>query len=282
MAGVYAKGCRVDTPERRGQKDARALMHRLSALPPAASLEAYEHAILDQNDCGSCTGHGTAQGVFVALAADGQPLGFFPSPKLIYALARGLGRATDNPKAKTLPALRDEGAYPADAMRAITEFGVAPMATPSPLGFVTDVDTSNVAREPDLGTLERAGKRLVTGEYRIDQTASDFIEQVCHVLAFGGQSGRGAPVGIGVFVDSGFEAWTPSQGPLDEVNLADVNGGGHWLVITSYRTLPSGTRVFRGPNSWTSQWGDHGHFEGTEDWLRKACSDCYPLTVRLA
>ena len=282
MAGVYAKGYLPDTAERRGQKDARALMKRSLALPLAASLEALEHPILDQNDCGSCTGHGTAQGVYVALAADGHALGFFPSPKLIYALARGLGRAKENPTAKALPALLDEGAYPADAMRAISEFGVAPMVAPSPRGYRTDVDPSNVFREPDLGALTQAAKRIVTGEYRIDERAADFVDQVCHTLAFGGASGKGAPVGIGVFVDQEFEAWSPSQGPVDTVNLADRNGGGHWLVITSYCTLSSGVRVFRGPNSWTESWGDQGHFEVTEAWLRKACSDCYPMTVRLA
>lgn len=278
-----AKGYRRDPLSRRAQKDARLLMRKSAGeLPDSASLEAYEHPILDQSDCGSCTGHGTAQGVYVALAAQGEPLGFFPSPRLIYALARGLDRAITSARSKTLPTLEDVGAYPSDAMRAITEFGVVPMEAPSPLGYLSDCDASNVLREPDLGTLARAGRKLIAGEYRIDHSASDFIDQVCHVLAFGSGHGSGAPVGIGVFVDAAFEAWQPSEGPIDSVNLLDPDGGGHWLAVTSYRTLPSGERVFRGPNSWSDQWGDAGHFEATESWLRMACSDCYPLTVRVS
>lgn len=283
MISKYAKGCRFDLPRHRTQKDARLALPRVAVLPDSASLEAFEYRpILDQNDCGSCTGHGTAQGIFVAMAAEGHPLGFLPSPKSIYALGRGLTRAADHAKDKTLPPLTDDGAFPADVMRAISEFGVAPMQGPSPKGFNTDVDPSNVASEPNLGALIAAAKSLVVGEYRIDEKAPDFIRQVCAALSSGGSAGRGVPVGIGVFVDQEFENWLPEDGPLSHVDLADPNGGGHWLVITSYRTDNVGRRVFRGPNSWTDGWGDKGHFEVTDGWLRAACSDCYPFTVRLA
>jgi len=281
--GKYAKGYRRDLPHKRVQKDAAHLLRAVPALPTEVSHEAHEYRpILDQNTTGSCTGHGTAQALFTAFSIDGVPLPWCPSPKGTYANVRAKERADVTPQGATLPTLTDSGAMPADIMVVLSTFGCKPMKAPSPQGFNSDVDASNVNDEPAFADLEEEALCIVTGEYRIEEASPDFIQQVCAALAFGGVLAKGAPVGIGVFVDTAFENWDPAKGPLKDVDLSDPQGGGHWICITSYRTGADGKKIFRGPNSWTDQWGDAGHFEVTEDWLRKACWDCYPFLAQQA
>ena len=267
----YSLGYRPDPPHRRTQKDFAHHHFTGATNPTFASLERFEGPILDQNHCGSCTGHGTAQGLHVAFEAQGKPLPFFPSPKGIYANTRAIERATSQVEA--IPPLSDDGAMPSDVMLALAQWGIAPMNAPSPQGFYTDVDPTNVNDEPFLGDLETEANTIVVGEYRINEKSSSFVSQVCSAIA------SGAPVGIGVFVDAAFMAWDPKvdASPLNDVDLNDQDGGGHWLVITGYRT-ENGVIIFRGANSWSEDWGSFGHFEVTANWLKKACSDCYPFT----
>ena len=83
--------------------------------------------------------------------------------------------------------------------------------------------------------------------------------------------------GLWWFEDMAFMNYDPQFGPIKTVDLTDPKGGGHWFLITSYRTGADGKKIFRGPNSWGPGWGDAGHFEVTEDWLKKSCWDCYPF-----
>lgn len=279
--GKYAKGYRRDLPHKRTQKDAGPLLRALPAAPASANHEANEYRpILDQSNAGSCTGHGTAQALYTAFSIDGEPLAWCPSPKGVYANVRAKERADTTPSGATLPVLTDSGAMPSDIMVVISTYGIMPMQAPSPQGYISDVDASNVNEDPKLGDLEKEALCIVTGEYRIDETASDFIAQVCTALASGGAKGLGAPIGLGIFVDTAFENWDPSQPPLSTVNLNDPQGGGHWVCATSYRTDANGKIVFRGPNSWGVGWGDQGHFEFTEDWLKASCMDCYPFLAQ--
>jgi hypothetical protein len=267
----YSKGCRPDHKHRRTQKDARLLLAQAAKSPPSFSLEQFEYKpILDQNNCGSCTGHGTAQLCYIALAAAGKPLLWCPSPKDIYTLTRAAERAV-NPG---MPALTDSGGMPADIMLAVSQWGIRPMRAPSPQGYNSDVDTDNVNDEPKLDELEEDAKKILIGEYRIDEQAPDAIELMRQAIA------SGVPIGIAAFVDTAFEEYNPADGPVNLINLQDPAGGGHWFGFSGYRTLASGKTVFRGPNSWTATWGDRGHLEVTEDWVRAAVSDIYPFAVK--
>lgn len=274
----FGRGYRPDPKHFRTQRSSRALHTGAIALPEAFSAEHHEAPILDQNACGSCGGHGTAQALVVSHSYAGRPLGFVPSPGDIYRVTRAIERARDTPSAMALPALEDVGVYPSDVMHALERWGVRPMRAPSPLGFATDVDQLNVNNEVDLADLEESGKRIVTGQYRVDETAPDMVEQLCASLL------KCGAVGIGVFVDTSFELWSPASGPLRaiDLDLEDPAGGGHWLAVTSYRTLANGTKAFRGPNSWTEAWGDRGHFEIDEDWLRLSCSDLIVFNTEAA
>ena len=232
-------------------------------FPPSSSSESLEGPILDQNQCGSCTGHGTSQALQVCTAKAGIPLPFRPSPRGIY----------DNARLVEGSVLTDGGAEVIDVVATIAAKGVRALVEPSPQGYATDCDTSNVNTLPTAAELQAEKAHLEPGAYRIDTTAATFLDQLCAAI-----DQHGAAV-TGSFVDSAFEAYTPATGPVSTVNMDDPNGGGHCLAVTSYRTLPGGDRIFRGPNSWGPSWGDSGHYEILGSVLTQTCSDCYSFQV---
>jgi hypothetical protein len=255
-----------------------------SAAPPhgtAASYESLEGSILDQNTTGSCTGHGTSQWMTVTYAKAGKALPFRPSPKGIYAVTREYDRKATAVAGQPLAPLTDSGGMPADLVYGIATRGIRALIAPSPLGFRSDIDASNVLQEEKLGELAADASEILGKAQKIDPAGPFFPDTVAAAVE---QTGA---CGIGVFVDSAFQAFNPTDGPLQMVNLQDQNGGGHWICITSFRTsgveelrkwgIPVGTLIFRGPNSWTDQWGDKGHFEVTAPWLQASCSDCYAV-----
>jgi hypothetical protein len=161
---------------------------------------------------------------------------------------------------------------PSDVMAAISTWGIRPMQGPTPDGRNSDVTAGNVNDEPTLTELEEDSARIVTGEYRIDEASPSVVEQVCCAIA------AGVPVGVSFFADSAFDGWAAGKSPLGSPNTDDSSGGGHWIVLTSFRTAPGGVRIVRGPNSWGPAWGDRGHVEADQNWLRAAW-DIYPLAV---
>lgn len=287
----YGKGCRKDPPHRRTQKSSREILGASPSSPPAASLEQHEAEIQNQGQSGSCGGHGSSQGITVACGAAGIDLGFVPSPDGIYKAIRCEERNASTPAGQDPAPLQDTGIMPSDIPAALANWGVRKMRAPTPDGRNSDVygpddvgagQPTNLNTEPELADDEESRNDLVMGEYRIDETAPDFEDQVCAAIA------SGCPVGIGIFVDTGFErwgeGWAPGRAPIASVDVNDPNGGGHWLVITSYRTLADGTRVYRGPNSWDKTWGDNGHFEMTGAALRQCISDAlvWKINVKAA
>lgn len=262
-----AYGWIPDPPHKRGQRSSRQLFGASPAAPAMASLESYAAPPLDQTVTQSCTGCGTAQAIYVACAAMGKPLGFFPSPREIYALGRAVGRS---PLADgTLPPLEDVGASPADVMSAISVFGVCASA----LGTKCDADAGNVNAEPQLGRLEAAALHLVTGEHRIDETGEDAIAQIAASIA------AGYPVGIGAEITRSFENWTPSRGPMEAPTPDDPLVGGHWMAILSTRLMSDGRRSFGVINSWSGSYGRDGFVDVTEDWIKASAEDLYVFRV---
>ena len=252
-----------DADVKRRQKDAGLLL-RASSNPPQATLESYEAPIMDQGPVSSCTGHGTAQGVYTSMLASGLSAAsqFVPSPRVLYALARTLERQSNT------QALTDSGAMPSDLLTVLRQYGIQPIAAPTSDGRYSDVEPANVNAEVSLLDLEISGLKLLTGEYRVDETAGSAVAQIQAAIA------SKIACGIGIFVDTGFMQWNPASGPIASIDLGDPQGGGHWLALTSYYTLPSGVVVLRGPNSWGAGWGSAGHYEITASALQSALSDC--------
>jgi len=248
----------------------------------AASSESLEGPILDQNDTGSCTGHGTSQWMEVTYAFFKKPLPFRPSPKGIYALTRAYDRLASVGPGQPLPAFTDSGGMPADIVVAVAALGIRALVMPSPLGFQSDVDTSNVTQEEKLGDLESDYAELLGAAQKIDPTDSSFQANLAAAIEKNGAAA------VGIFVDTGFENYSPASGPIQTINQNDPNGGGHWLAVTSFRTataadeqhgIKAGELIFRGPNSWTPQWGDAGHWEMSGACLVTTCSDAYTLAL---
>ena len=264
-------GCHRDAPHKRTQKDARPLLFSLHAgapMPGAWSLEAHEAPIEDQNGYAGCTGHGESQLLWTTAHALGSPLPFVPSPAHIYRIVRCLGRPVPT------VALEDNGGMPADIQTAISKWGIRPMGPIAP-GRVSDLVDGNLNTEPTLGELEEAAGHIVVPEYRIDELASDVVVQVKQSIV------AGFAVGVSFFADTAFMQFTAGASAIGAPNVSDPNGGGHWSVLTSFRTLADGSTIFRGPNSWGLTYGDRGHHEVTEAWLR-ACWDLYTGPVRFA
>ena len=245
------------------------------ALPAVSSFSAErcEGAILDQNTTSGCPGHGTSQWLEVSYAFQGKALPFRPSPRGIYAVTRMLDRAATTDPGSPLPLLTDCGGMPADIIVGVSTFGIRALVLPSPLGFATDVDASNVLVEERLADLEHAAAAIVGAARRVEPSAPGFAQTLAAGIY------RTGAAGVGMFVDTTFENFAPGIAPPSRVNLRDQRGGGHWVAATSFYTLPNGQLVFRGPNSWTKDWGLDGHWEATEDYLAAACADAYVLDL---
>lgn len=274
---------------RKRQKSSVWLFGSSPSAPAQASLGKYRGPIFNQGQTGSCVGHGTTQAAQTTANANGAPFGFIPSPRRVYQLARVLERSTN-----TTP-LTDGGAMPTDTITVLSNWGLAPIGPMAPDGRFSDVwgpddsnngQAPNVNSEPTLDELQQSGLCLASGEYRIDETGPNVTAQMTAALS----AGQPAALIIGVFVDTGFMSWNPSTGPIRSINLSDPSGGGHCLSCDYFYTLPDGTLVFGGPNSWDVSWpgGSNpgspfwspGCWEMTAACLQSVLSDALVMNVR--
>lgn len=241
---------------------------RATSTPDSASVEDCAPPVMDQGETSSCVGHGTSGAVFTSLKKAGTPLTFVPSPRGIYCLARAVDRVDS-----TQP-LTDEGSEPNQAMRAIGEWGVRPIQAPTSDGRYSDCEPANVNAEPTLAELEQDAQDCVVGAYAITVTGPTRIEQMRQAIA------AGHAVGIGTFVATDFESWTPDKPAIGAQNESDPNGGGHWFYAVGYRTAPTGKTEVRIRNSWGSAtWGDNGDAWVAEELLQQA-SDLYVFAIK--
>ena len=168
-----------------------------NATPPTnPSVLAFAPPVMDQNDCGSCTGHATACAVTTACAAAGSPLAWVCSPRNNYTLGRCVTRAGST------DALTDEGAMPSDVMIGLSQWGVRAIQAPTSTGAYSDCEPSNVNEEPALGELESDALTLMVEEHQITSTGHQRAIDVALALQ------AKMPVCVGFFVDSAFEAWS--------------------------------------------------------------------------
>ena len=287
-AGARFYGYYPDTEAKRTQKDVRRLLAAASstAIPEALSFRAYEEEIYDQGQSAACGGHGSAQLSAIAFKLAGAPLGFAPSPGVLYTVTRCLEREA------TTEALQDIGIMPGDLVAAHARYGIRPMRVErTPDGRRSDVWTAddvrslqpapvaNINDEPDVGDLEVGATTLIVGEHRIDERlaseAPNLVRQTLAVL--------GAPVGVGMLIGrevQHFHADSPAVGPTPKT---EAGAGGHWFTVIGYRpsrTIP-GEYEFEVCNSWGAGYGDAGHFWLSEAALASA-SDLYAWTARVA
>ena len=258
--GLFATGARRSHPAKIAAAtpghEHPAIKARLAAhnagtapLPASVDLGQYWPSILDQNQTGSCTAHAIACAITTTLGAAGKPLGFVPSPLCTYAATRALERAVAQPLG-AIPNLTDSGAEIADVIAAIAKYGVRPMKAPSPQGFNSDVDASNVLAEPDLQGLELAGQTVLAGPYYVDPASAGASDVLAASLA------AGIAIDVAFLADDALQNIGPGQVVPAPINGPDA--GGHSVALTGYITNADGTRSWWLTNSWNAKLGDRG------------------------
>ena len=240
----------------------RTPFHHLSArlnvgeLPAEVSLFDKAPPVMDQGQTGSCTGHGSSCGLYVAAG-----LSWVPSPAEIYRNGRAISRAPGQ-------ALTDNGADPAQVFAAINEFGVRPM-TPLTDRY-SDADPATINDEPKLGDLEAEALTVLVGDYGITSTGAQRVRDFQTSLAAG--------IPVTVAIAGGCDAFQNYSGGILPALNAPLD---HYVCLLAYKTLPDGSIAFGGQNSWGPFWGEAGRFWLSDPAVQEL-GDNVSLTVRRA
>lgn len=237
-------------------------------LPDEVDLTPFVPTVLDQTNTNSCVGHALAIAIFVTFARAGQPLAFMPSPLHGYQLARAMERSVPS-----VP-LRDSGCRPSLGVRSLNEWGIRPMRAPSPLGFNSDCDLSNVNDEPVFEDLETSATRILVGQYGIVSSGAQCVSDICAAL----NAGYGTV--LSSFVDLAFERLHPGSDVYDLPDRSDAGGGLHYLTVVGFRTV-SARKQFLLQSSWGALWANGGRAWVTERFVTQSI-DRYALSVRMA
>lgn len=157
-------------------------------LPATIDLSSFSPSIEDQNTTGGCVDHAFSGASATMLNAQGRllfPGNVPPSPKALYGAVRGKERSLAGVVSPggAVPKLGDSGSQVATVMWVAANIGVLPMRAPSPLGFNSDVDASNVLDEPALQDIQAAGKKLLGGPYLVDLSAPNASDVMAAALA---------------------------------------------------------------------------------------------------
>lgn len=269
-------GARRDTPDRVARHpDARPFLRHiagvagLTSVPTSAPVFANAPDVFDQGSVpgevsNSCGGHALSFAVHVGVGAQ---LGWGVPPSMLafYRLAQMIARQAEAaaPGAGPVgPSLPDDGCYTADLMQACAIWGSRPMGAQPDATRLSDCNSANVRVEEDIIALQKDSASLISGPYRIDPTASDFIDQICIALA------ARIPVVTAGFVDSAFMYWKGGT-PCGAPNMSDPQGGGHALALNGeFEVTPSGLFVCYPRNSWGRQAGVNGDWEVDDAFMR--------------
>lgn len=240
-----------------------------SAAPAAAASKvSWNGRTFDQDGEGSCGGHGTAKALRQAYLSAGFAWPWEAaedfSPCWFYKLSRRLSTPATSPSG---PPLTDSGIDPTTLLSVVPTFGVVPIGTdaqcPAPDGAYSDCYADNVNVDVQLDAEIEGRQSLDFTAYDVDAsgTADQTAAQVTPILQTPGLANA-----FGIFVDSPFENWDPSQGPLDSVcNLNDPAGGGHWIDQDEITlTYLQGVRCWGFLNSWSDTWGLKGRIYVTD------------------
>jgi len=217
---------------RKDKYDRRDYLHKplipVKELPDAVDLSQFLPEVRDQGQEGSCVGFG----IGVNITAWAKRLAIFSewfSPRDIYNGGKFVGGY-----------LKEEGAYPRDALEWIHEKGcLLEHFWP----YVANVDSHRVP--PGSLDPERA-KYPVLAYYRVDNGT----EGIMSALADGYLVSLGSPW---------FDKWmeTDANGNLPTVKASDYVAGGHETCLYGY---DKAKKRFSGINSWSIAWGKNGCF----------------------
>lgn len=264
-------------------KESHAKRHartRLCGLKQASTIDrthydlsCYSPDALDQNQTSSCEGHGWAGAIYTACASAGKKLGFVPSPKGIYTIARCLDRA-NQAEPVTTP-LKDEGSNGALVCDGIRLWGIRRMGpTVSLDGYQcnSDCSPSNINDEPSLYELEQC--RPLLNERPIRSFSERLLDGASETEALNGliadiQSAyaQSMAISMATAVDDAFEGYDGSQ-DITAPNPDNILGW-HCIFLNGGHFDESGEYHLIGQNSWGAFWGKAGRFQANSEWLKK-------------
>lgn len=196
-----------------------------------------------QRRTSSCVGQSVAQGKRLAYLRQG-----IDCPELSGRAAYRLALTVDGTDA-------DEGTHLRSAIRAVQKLGCP---TEAAWPFSEAAITAQLTPAAVHSGYDHRGLR---GYYRIARGDADGIRRALFA---------GFPVVAGWSVGPAFMAYT-GKGLVD---IESEHTGGHALCLHSY----AADTTFRGVNSWTTAWGQAGHFTATERWVCTA-TDVWALDV---
>jgi hypothetical protein len=250
-----------------------------SALPDMCSLLPFAPPVWNQDQTGSCCGHGFAGAETTTFAAHGKPLPSPVLPRVRYNLGRAIDRS--NP---SLP-LIDEGAQPSSLVRAAMTYGVVlegeddggrTALSPDYAAYLV----AHVNDELKLGELEKAGKRLLLGYNAITDYDPQKTLKIRQSLV-----GKCA---VTVAVDAGsdaYQGYDESKGPLDFTGSEPDHenfllGYGTPAALAAAKLIPDAWVKWPTPylyllqNSWgMGLWTESGRAWVTEKFVQQgACS----------
>ena len=239
---------------------------RAAALPSSVDLTPYRPSIYDQGQVGQCSACGTVGAIQTSLAKAGIVLPGLLASLPVYRCTRCLERATMHASG-TLPPLTDSGAYPDDAFRALTLFGVETVleecGEAEPSAEVTAYEEAHVNDEPTAWEFELDAALKLAGAFDIMSTGQQRLDDVASALVAGYAVGRSVYASDDRFQRYAGGVMPPSPG------TANCD---HWIYTTGYYVDATGHRVWRCPNSWSTAWGDAGEFLDCE--ANVLASDC--------
>ena len=256
-------------PEVQAQRSHVELLRKIGASSTprgSADLSKWAPPMPDQNGFEACTCHAGGALIFQRLAILGRPIPWVPSFLALWSDAL-LIEAPVGTTAAQLAAM-NSGVQSVSAMIAIGH-GIRPMGPLAPGRFS---DVVNGPTSPGLDQLTVAAMTPVVGEYRIDETASDWTEAACVCMD------NGIPVYVAMNVGDVYRGWRPSMPPIDADEPGP--GSGHAVRLDKYETTAGGTRVFSSPGSWGLGYADQGRWAFTDAGLRARAFDAYPFDVR--
>ena len=218
-------------PDPVGHRYNMFFLHPAASVDPAtlpARTRNFQYAppIWNQGQTGSCFGHGMAGEITTTFAAHGRALSSPACPDFVYKITRMVDRP--DPKVP----LQDTGSAPNSGVRALGLWGCALESEVDQGRTASSPDyTSNleavVNRDPKLGDLEKAGKRIITGFNAIADNDSQKILHDQQALATGHAIGTGVDAGNDTF-----------QGATGETPLGYCGSEpDHWIYIVDYATV---------------------------------------------
>jgi hypothetical protein len=234
--------------------------------------------VFDQNAVGSCTAESSCKASRITLLGKGiLPAGISDfSQRIMYGQTRQIEAAASVAAGQPIPDISDSGCEPADCVKAMTDFGLAPMEAPVG-GYYNDVWSGNVNREIVLADEEKT--LILPGAHLIDVSPSNTS------LIQEWQAGVNANLGmtLALFVDTTNFMGYNGSAPIQKINLSDPQGGGHQITgPLAWYTSSSLGLVWTFGNSWSASWGVQGFGEITHDCLMTAIDASIAMDVSLA